>query len=92
MQTRLQGENCSFLDFCLYFEATGPICFNVFFKIRLQSIFSSRIINKNKNKSKNSKISRTNSEATLQYSGAILKHSECHESFTSHYAKVINAP
>ena len=50
-------------------------CFNVFCKILLQSIFVVRIINKNKNKSMNSKISGTNSEATSGHSGASLKHS-----------------
>ena len=50
-------------------------CFNVFRKILLQSIFVARIINKNKNKSKNSKMSGTNSEATSGHSGASLKHS-----------------
>ena len=50
-------------------------CFNVFCKILLQSIFVARKINKNKNKSKNSKISGTNSEATSGHSGASLKHS-----------------
>ena len=50
-------------------------CFNVFFKILLRSIFVARIINKSKNKSKNSKISGANSEATSGHSGASLKHS-----------------
>ena len=50
-------------------------CFNVFCTILLQSIFVARIINKNKNKSKNSKMSGTNSEATSGHSGASLKHS-----------------
>ena len=53
-----------FLDFRSYIEAARPNSYNVFCKILLQSIFLTRIINKNKNKSKNSKISRTNSEAT----------------------------
>ena len=44
-------------------------------KILLQSIFRARIINKNRNKSKNSKISRTNSEATSGNPNATLKYS-----------------
>ena len=64
-----------YLHFHSYFKTTSPNCFNVFCKILLQSIFLARIINKNKNKSKNSKISGTNSEATSGHSGASLKHS-----------------
>ena len=79
MQTSLWGEThwklLLFLHFRSYFEVTDPICFNVFCKILLQSIFLARIINKNKNKSKNLKKSWTNSEATLGYLGATLKHS-----------------
>ena len=33
-----------YLDFRSYFEATGPNCFNVFWKVLLQSIFLARII------------------------------------------------
>ena len=54
-----------YLDFRSYIQAASANSYNVFCKILLQSIFLTRIINKNKTKSKNSKISRTNSEATL---------------------------
>ena len=62
-------------QFCSYFEAASPNCFNVFCKMLLQSIFLASIINQNKNKSRNSKISQTNSEATLGHLNATLKHS-----------------
>ena len=47
-QTRLRSEMHwkmpLYLDFRSYFEATGPNCFNVFWKVLLQSIFLARII------------------------------------------------
>ena len=47
-RTRLRSEMhwkmLLYLDFRSYFEATGPNCFNVFWKVLLQSIFLARII------------------------------------------------
>ena len=78
-QTRLPSKTLwklfLYLHFHSYFKTTSPNCFNVFCKILLQSIFLARIIIKNKNKSKNSKISRTNAEATSGHPNATLKHS-----------------
>ena len=79
LTTRLRSEThwklLLYLHFHSYFEATSPNCFNVFCKILLQSIFPARITNKNNNKSKNSKISRNNCEATSGHPNATLKHS-----------------
>ena len=61
-------------QFCSYFEAASPNCFDVFCKMLLQSIFLASIINKNKNKSRNSEISQTNSKATFRHSEATLAH------------------
>ena len=78
-QTRIRSEThwklLFYLDFRSYFEAASPNCFNVSGKILLQSIFVARIINKNKNKSKNLKISRNNSEATSGHQNATWRHS-----------------
>ena len=47
-QTRLRSEMHwkmpLYLDFRSYFEATGPNCFNVFWKVLLQSMFLAKII------------------------------------------------
>ena len=58
---RLQSETHWNLDFRSYFEAASPNCFTVFCKILFQSICLARIISKNQNKSKNSKICRIRS-------------------------------
>ena len=56
-QTRLRSEMhwkmLLYLDFRSYFEATGPNCFNVFWKVLLQSIFLARIISCRPKQAKN---------------------------------------